>query len=283
MSPIEYDPSRAALYSPEKRETIFESGRSYAPLQLAVEAARLAYFHAEKSVTERERLASALARVGFGEPKLFTHRPTETQAFGAYRTSDRMALVSFRGTEPDKLADLATDLEAHTVVWNESAGRVHAGFAEAARGVMPQIREWLDSGCPGRSTLILTGHSLGAALATLAASVLRPTLLVTLGSPRVGDAAFAATVAAIDGARVVDCCDIVTQVPPEMVAYTHVRAPTYITKDGVKLVEPDPQLISTDRLRARAEYLDNYAWKIGAVLARELADHAPINYARAFF
>jgi hypothetical protein len=47
---IEYDPSPAALYTPEQRETIFQTGQTYSVLQLAVEAARLAYFRAEESL-----------------------------------------------------------------------------------------------------------------------------------------------------------------------------------------------------------------------------------------
>jgi hypothetical protein len=283
MSSIAYDPSRIALYSPEKRETIFEVGQTYSPLQLAIEAARLAYVRAETSASERQRLSSALARVRFGEPKSFVHSETGTQAFGAYRSEDRTALMSFRGTQLDELTDIATDLVAHTVGWTESAGRVHAGFAAAARGLIPQVREWLDGECRGRSTLIMAGHSLGAALGTLVASVWRPTLLVTLGSPRVGDAAFAVAFAGIAGARIVDCCDIVTEVPPETPMYTHIRPPTYITKDGSAVDTPGVEFIAADRLKGRAEYLAKYAWKIGAVLVRDLADHAPINYARAFF
>src|SRR5439155_23656891 len=107
MSSIEYDPRRVALYSPEKQETIFVAGQTYSPLQLAIESARLAYVRIEKLVSERQRLASALARVGFGEPESFVHSGTDTQAFGTYRSGDRIALIGFRGTQPDKLSDLA--------------------------------------------------------------------------------------------------------------------------------------------------------------------------------
>ena len=283
MPPLEYDPSRAALLSPGRRETLFESGTVYSPLQLAIEAARLAYIHAEESAAERARLADALARAGFGEPRLFLDPPTGTEAFGAFRRDDRLALLCFRGTEPDRLSDLATDLKAHPVTWFESAGRVHAGFAHAARAVLPQARDWLAGDAAGRDALLLAGHSLGAALATLAASVLHPTFLFTIGSPRVGDAAFAATVAAVDGARIVDCCDAITRVPPSLSVYAHIRAATYINRDGVALQSPDPDTIAADRKRARAEYLRTHALQAGAVLVRDLADHAPINYARAFF
>jgi hypothetical protein len=284
MPSIEYDPSRSALYTPEKRETIFEAGQSYSLLQVAIEGARLAYFRAEQSASEQQRLANALARVGFGGLKLFGVSETGTQGFGAYRPADRTVLVGFRGTQPDELIDLLTDVTALPVPWTESAGRVHAGFAKAARSVVPQVRDWLGAEYPDRSALLLTGHSLGAALATLTASVLRPTMLITLGSPRVGDAAFAASVAGIEGARIVDCCDDVTEVPLEAPAYTHIRPPTYVTKDGVRIENPGAGIVDADRRRGRMEYFMNYAWKIGKnVFLRGLADHAPINYARAFF
>jgi hypothetical protein len=283
MAAIEYDPSRSALYTPEKQETIFQAGKAYSSLQLAVEAARLAYIHAEESASERQRLADALERVGFAGLKLFGDRKTDTQGFGAYRSGDRTALIGFRGTQPDKVTDVATDLEAHQVAWHESGGNVHGGFAEAARSVMPQVEDWLKAESAGRARLILTGHSLGAAVATLVASVVRPTALITLGSPRVGDPTFATTFAGMGGTRIVDCCDAVTEVPPELPIYTHIRPPTYITKDGATLQNPSAEEIAKDRFHGRIEYFVKYAWKIGSVFVRDLADHAPINYARAFF
>src|SRR5262249_34657770 len=152
-----------------------------------------------------------------------------------------------------------------------------------ARSLMQQISKWLDRHCGDRTGTILTGHSLGAAMATLTASVLRPTLLVTLGSPRVGNADFAASLAGIACVRIVDCCDVLTRVPPEVPSYTHICPPTYITNDGEVKQNPDPDFIAVDRDRGRREYLTKEAWKIGAVVVRDLADHAPINYARAFF
>ena len=58
-------------------------------------------------------------------------------------------------------------------------------------------RDWLAGPACQHSRLILAGHSLGAALATLAATVFPPALLVTLGSPRVGDAEFVAALAEV--------------------------------------------------------------------------------------
>jgi len=279
--PIDYDPTRSALYTPERRETNFVAGATYSPPQIGVEAARLAYYRAETSAAERERLTEALARVGFADLALFVDPPTGAEAFAARRRTDGIALLALRGTQPDDLGDIATDLQANMVEWTESAGRVHAGFAFATRALMPQIRKWADDAKPDLGSLIVTGHSLGAAMATLVASIWRPGWLVTLGSPRVGDAAFVATVAAANVLRLVDCCDVVTELPPPLGGYTHVAPCSYITRDGTILLNPAQPVIDADRQAARVEYLGKYAWRTGAVLVRDMADHAPINYARA--
>jgi hypothetical protein len=83
--------------------------------------------------------------------------------------------------------------------------------------------------------------------------------------------------------RLVNCCDAVTQVPPETPWYVHVGPDSYIDRTGICVSDPDPADVFKDRSLARAAYLVDEAWKVGAVLVRDLADHAPINYARAFF
>jgi hypothetical protein len=282
--PLAYDPSRTALYHPERRDTLFWSGQSCSPVQLAVEAARLAYYRAEESAAERARLVDALGRAGFAELVLFVDSQSGAASFAARRSSDGTALLSFRGTRPDDYRDLLTDLRANLVAWPESAGRVHNGFAVAVRTLRPQILEWIKSANPDANKLILTGHSLGAAMATLAATMWRPGWLVTLGSPRVGDAAFTATVGAARIVRFVDCCDAVTGVPPEVGGYTHIGAGTYLTRDARIVENPDESFVRSDRLRARVEYSIRYSWQFWRnVFVRDLADHAPINYARAVF
>lgn len=282
MPGVPYDPSRTALYSPERRETLFEPGASYTPTQWAVEAARLAYYRAETSETERRRLTEALRHAGFGAPTLIAHAETHGFAVAALH-ADGSALVAFRGTQPDEIRDHATNLQAHQVDWPEAGGRVHAGFARSARALWPAVREWAEGEAAGRSALILAGHSLGGALATLIATLLPPTLLVTLGSPRVGNTEFVASLVGVEIVRLVDGCDLVTQLPPAFSLYAHAGAASYITCAGECLHDPDASFIEADRTQGRARYVIDHAWRRGAVLLRDLADHAPINYARAFF
>lgn len=63
--------------------------------------------------------------------------------------------------------------------------------------------------------MFMTGHGLGAALATLMASVRTPAALYTFRSPKVGDADFVATLAPIKSYRYVNCCDLVPQIPQQ--------------------------------------------------------------------
>lgn len=288
---LPHDASREALYQSERRPTLFAKGMAVPLHPLALEAARLAYLRAEDPGDAKQRLDEALSRVGFAPATLFVDRASGSYGYGTRRASDRTRLIAFRGTQPDDLNDLLSDLNFPPVDWPESSGRVHAGFARAARSLLPAVRQWLaDTGTNTDptphtpDTLMITGHSLGAAMATLAAATLKPALLVTLGCPRVGNAAFAnALAASVPGTRYVDCADIVTQVPPAVLDYTHAYPPRYITAQGELVDQPTEAQMAADRRRAKATYLLQRAWRPGHVGLRSFADHAPINYLRAFF
>jgi Lipase (class 3) len=280
---IPYNPTCAALYAPETEDTVFRSGESYSSLQLGVEGARLAYFRAEESPAQMQRLTAALARASFGPPRLFVNNITGAAGYGSLHGARPAALLAFRGTRPEVISDIAHDLEAALISWPESGGRVHAGFAGELRELVPEIRQWIKDNNLDPGQLILTGHSLGAAMATLAASIWHPGWLITLGSPRVGDAAFVSTVAATNIQRIVDCCDVVARVPPAVGGYTHLPTRTYITRAAQIESNPPDSFVEDDQWDGREDYLKEYAWKVGTVLVRDLADHAPINYVRAFF
>jgi hypothetical protein len=106
--------------------------------------------------------------------------------------------------------------------------------------------------------------------------------LITIGSPRVGDPDFAASLSGIDYLRIVDCCDVVTTVPPEtfLHVYAHGGTLEYVTREGIAVGSAEPAFVDQDREQARDAYPQLAPPK---VLARALADHAPINYVRAFF
>ena len=77
--------------------------------------------------------------------------------------------------------------------------------------------------CP----IFYTGHSLGAAFATLAVARYPPRAVYTFGSPRVGNEAFAASLQVVPIHRVVDNKDAVVLLPPEAMGFRHVDLLTY--------------------------------------------------------
>ena len=148
------------------------------------------------------------------------------------------AVATFRGT--DELADWWDNLDAISAPG--PLGSVHRGFQDALMDVWPAMRAQLQKfrkASPGLP-LWLTGHSLGGAMATLAAAELiaqdRPFYGgYTFGQPRCGDRSFARTfnIEAKDRFfRFQNNNDIVTRAPARIMGYSHVGQYIYITSDG---------------------------------------------------
>ena len=279
---MRYDASRVALYSPQKRDPLPASlfvGRGDA---LCAELARLAYYRFEN---DSKRLEATLTLHGLAHFASFVDQSVNSQVF-ACRGDDGTAWIAFRGTQSDAIKDLIMDGKAWHSEWH-GPGRVHTGFAEAYCGQQPgtgvsvreQLAEWILRAQPEK--LVLTGHSLGAALATLCAIDYPRAELVTFGSPRVGDAQFCAAFAGRIVRRYQDCTDIVTRVPPAALDYDHVGELNYIDRLGDITREPSTKATRVDVSAAIWEYLRRHAWRWGNVLVRDLADHAPINYVSA--
>jgi hypothetical protein len=282
MLQIPYDASRSALMNPGLREPVF--GRDAPPpptlAALCAECARLAYLHFERDTAAQRRLVDALAAMGLSDWQGFSDAATGTQAYAAIITRTGQPLVAFRGTEPDQITDLGIDLIATLVNW-PGGGRVHAGFARAFDSVQRPLAAWL-ARSGSAAPPVFTGHSLGAALATLAASTWRSSLHFTFGSPRVGDSEFVATIDLATATRFVNCCDIVTRLPPITPGlYAEAGPMTYIDRNGVVQADLSEGAVAEDGNQARRDYLIHDAWVNGNVWARDLADHSPINYVRA--
>jgi len=174
----------------------------------------------------------------------------ETDASG-YVVADqtRAPIVAFRGT--DSLRDIRftvwtrrTCLEPVGIVPRETAGRwcwtglcdcskAHTGFLAQYCSLRAEMFAALD----GASLVTTTGHSMGGALAVLAAvdaaEAGARVECTTFGAPRVGNAAFAARyqAAVADAKRIVHVADIVPTVP---IApwYRHVIGPTVVGGEG---------------------------------------------------
>jgi len=186
------------------------------------EAALLAYWDPDEA---RQRFAAAGLAAELVESG-------DTQAYVA--SMPGAVIVTFRGSEQDRLGDAFDDARFGLV--RATHGSVHIGFRDALDRIWPAILGKLTP-LTGSRTVWFTGHSLGAALATLAADRFPTTAGVcTIGSPRIGDRAFAAAFDAQFGAsaaRYVNGADIVTHVPPPFpLPYKHVGQLRQITADG---------------------------------------------------
>jgi len=271
MRRIPYDPSRISLYHPELGDTILNAGMDVSEDLICAETSRLVYKKFERQNAAGDEIRQALGHAGFSEVSFFDQQGSEVLA--AINPTVSSVVVAFRGTEQDP-TDISADLRAWPRNW-PNGGRVHDGFCEAFNRIWSKMDPWIEAH-PGR--LLFTGHSLGAALATLAASVRKPSRLITFGSPRVGDAEFVSTLGGVEILRYVDCCDIVTQLPPEMAGFSHCGQLRYIDRMGNILHEASQEIVRDDRVRARVEYTFEHSWRVGSVAVRDLADHAPINY-----
>jgi hypothetical protein len=148
--------------------------------------------------------------------------------------------------------------------------------------------------------IFITGHSLGAALATLAAArCLRdvalkncqPLALYTFGSPRVGDKVFGTDLKGMFHCRIVNDEDIVTTVPPTvsipgLPAYQHVGQMHRIENDGHLQISP-PDTGNLEVLNPRIGAFDFVESLRGLLTGirtfrleppKPLRDHTPVNY-----
>ncbi len=140
---------------------------------------------------------------------------------GFVASSPNAILVSFRGTA--QAADWLANLKV--VASTQPYGTVHRGFLMAFRSVKQRLEELLESiGTDGRE-VILTGHSLGGAIAAIAAAEWHERLPVsavyTYGQPAVGRRDFRTFMNqnyAESFFRFVNDDDIVPRIPP---GYVH--------------------------------------------------------------
>jgi hypothetical protein len=279
MSPdVLYSPTQEDLFNPGRRDGFF-SPRPLSDAAMCAEMARLAYCRKEPDFGfDRHRIEEILERVQFTNCQFFESQGTPlgkgAHCFLAMRESDKLVVIAFRGTDASDISDVAYDVDFRLVPWLKG-GEVHEGFAHALEVVQRTLERALEDVQAYR--MLVTGHSLGAAMATLQASLCTPDALYTFGCPRVGDAKFVDELRGTKSYRFVDCCDLVARIPPE-IEYRHVGQPYYIDRSRKLTFDPHRLWVWWDQFRAEAKYLTTEAPKLGNVAFRSFADHAPINY-----
>ena len=207
-------------------------------------------------------LRSRLRHWGFGAEVRLISR----SAVGRYDTqtvvagTEEMVLVAFRGSETPSLFSsrvinairdwLITDADIAMVTVEDLGGKVdlHRGFWRAFMAVAEDIDVAVRGPVAEGRSLWITGHSLGGALATLAAPWLcaRGAAVggvYTFGAPMVGGPRLAQLFEGLpirNFHRYVYEGDAVPRLPPEPVKYQHATPARVIAQDGsIRLCETE--------------------------------------------
>ena len=166
--------------------------------------------------------------LGFTGHKFFGNDGAQCHAFW----NKEEYVLAFRGTEPDELSDVLADLNA-IPRGAMTHGLVHSGFRGELDKIWADIKKHHSS--HAAKTFYITGHSLGAAMATIATSRFEEETpveqLTTFGSPRVGTRKFVKNIAT-PHMRFVNNNDIVTKVPLWLMGYKHHGVLQYINFYG---------------------------------------------------
>ncbi|HEU5397758.1 MAG TPA: hypothetical protein VFV77_00640 [Gammaproteobacteria bacterium] len=217
--------------------------------------------------------------------------------------SGKELIIAFRGTLPYN--PNATDSAAQALAlqdWINDAdfspqadpdfGPVHAGFLASFDnlwpGILQQIQAWQAAGkLDASSTVYVTGHSKGGALARLAALKLKTDKLLpvtevdTFGAPRVGGAAFAARYAAagLRDERYENQDDVVPHVPlndmeltllplfQKVLALSGKSSGDYVSVGQLHYIKLDGSLVSPTTPDAEANLDETRLAEFASVLA----------------
>ncbi len=277
-------PSFKDLFAPNLRYDYFSRARQH-PFEAQdgnfslvnacwlADCSLLVYLTDEADVTERlirDGGFTDVTCIGFDRPG--------AQCFVARR--DEGTVVCFRGTEVSEWQDLVADAEFILAPdpGGDRGASVHRGFLRSLDTIWGEIEDRLGGG-----KVWFTGHSLGAALATLAANRhANIQALNTFGSPRVGDEKFQQGFRTA-AYRFVNNNDAVTLVPP--LPYRHVGELRYFDEDG-QLVDDARRwdlfkASLAGHLRRIVDVRREFrSGDFDAVPLDQLADHSPTSYAK---
>ena len=216
------------------------------------------------------------AQWGFPQCQFFQNKQSDKEAFIA--VDDQAVMVVFRGTNIDQIKDWLSD--ASFFMEAGPWGEAHYGFQYALSSVWSGMKAFLAPFLDSGRKLFVAGHSLGGAMAVLAAADLLKEgraihHLATFGQPKVGDSVF---VKELDKRakpyyfRFVNHNDIVPRILPSVIFdYQHAGQRFYFDGNG-KLHRK--QLSCIEELWDRIAY----KWLPWLVPYEDFGDHAMTEY-----
>jgi len=219
IAPAEYDANAFAGFDPSVAGFEIANARALIWLsQLAYEA------HRDLTIDTVSREWGFTTAVPFIQEKTGLNGNFETCGLVAERAD--AVILAFAGTDPGIWQNLATNIDIPL----DPATDTHQGFQLAVQAARMQIGQAVLRSQQSQKPLFITGHSLGAALAALAAQMASaagtpPHAVYVFGMPRTGGLRFQAGYDASLGAltyRLVYGVDLVARVPPSSLMFHHV-------------------------------------------------------------
>jgi len=165
-----------------------------------------------------------------------THKNERYDAEALFSVDSNYVIVAFRGTERD-YDDILTDIRLFPWYSKELGTWCHKGFLLSVRSIYLILLRDIYRAIEGKR-IILTGHSLGGAMAQIFAAMLvsngiKVANIITFGAPRAGGAGLKSITKDISGNRYVCGSDIVPTVPHRFpIPYRHDRAAIKLSGAG---------------------------------------------------
>ena len=134
------------------------------------------------------------------------------------------------GKKGKNVGSIRTLLSAATA---KAGGKVHGGFQQEVNDLWMDVLAEIEHNdqLKVRKDVYMTGHSLGAAMATIAATRYQPHELFTFGSPRVGGKHFVKNIKC-PHLRFMNNNDIVCRIPPAWLGFRHHGEMIYFNRFG---------------------------------------------------
>ncbi|EXJ75172.1 uncharacterized protein A1O5_01868 [Cladophialophora psammophila CBS 110553] len=203
----------------------------------------------------------------------------DSTGFVAIDHTNQLIVMSFRGTT--SFSNILADINLVMVPWTLcNLCTAHSGFLDSWRTVKPQIQGVLASAKASYPSynIISTGHSLGGAVATLAAADLRTSgyniALYTYGSPMVGNYLLATFITNQSGGnyRVTHAEDIVPKLPGYPI-FAHVSPEYWITSPTNAAVTVNDVQVSTGVIDLQGNQgqldssIEDHGWYFNSIAA----------------
>lgn len=210
-----------------------------------IEEGSSAYF--ERAIVQNVIPGKKIQFFAAGEIRKNEFRDQSTQMLWVEHRTEPVVIISFRGTQVDKTADILADINIFRRDL-EGYGPVHGGFLNAYEGVREILEEKLEAESGRGLQIWITGHSLGGALATLASTTVIDRMktdpsyqlngVYTFGQPRVGNSAFVENLEAaydehaFEPMRYRHGDDLVSRIPWRSLGYRHAGQLMHLAANG---------------------------------------------------